>query len=408
MLTIDQRILIPVPAHRVWAYISNLENLPNWQADCENITFLSQRRVGLRSRWRQKTANRQEMIYEISAWYDGLGYEYDFVDGAVFKAHTGRLRLQEIPEGTIVQWTVTYELTGGLLGGLRHAGFNSRFEKMMIDSLKTLWKLSKQFGSMANYESRSAMRDGAQNAEERAKRRRAETPTEPSRNLLLEPPITEGDTRPRMPAVQVIEPMQAVDETRFAPPTVTIIAEPNEQELLPLPSLGMPVAEVVPVHEPEPRFGIGTTGVIEIGDPIRISSPTPDVKEDIPILRANDGLPNLPMSAPAPGEAGYQSIWEVFGIPSPTDSQRMRAIQAAQVAEEEYQQEQRPPVAPPPLPLAPLYQSQPIITDVLSTQTLAAAAPEHATESPTSSQPFRFGLRQRQRQNTVKLRRPQP
>ena len=57
---------------------------------------------------------------EIRAWYEGLGYEYSYVERPPFKSALGRVRLQEIPEGTVVQWTLEYEI-GGVLGGVRGA-----------------------------------------------------------------------------------------------------------------------------------------------------------------------------------------------------------------------------------------------------------------------------------------------
>jgi uncharacterized membrane protein len=121
MIRIDHRILIPTPPNFIWDYVSDLNQNPVWQVNCDSIVFLSQKQKGVGTRWRQRATNRQETVYEILTWYDGLGYEYTMIDGAVFKSLRGRIRLQEIAEGTIVQWTVDYELGGGMLGTLRNS-----------------------------------------------------------------------------------------------------------------------------------------------------------------------------------------------------------------------------------------------------------------------------------------------
>jgi uncharacterized protein YndB with AHSA1/START domain len=118
MTTLDQRILIPVDPQAVWDRISNLAANPGWQTDCRSVSFLTSLRNGAGTRWRYASAGGHEYVVEITAWYDKLGYEYRFVAGAPFQENRGRIRLQEIPEGTVVQWTFSYE-RGGMLGGIR-------------------------------------------------------------------------------------------------------------------------------------------------------------------------------------------------------------------------------------------------------------------------------------------------
>ena len=52
---------------------------------------------------------KNDVVVEISAWYDTLGYEYRIVDGAKFGENQGRIRLQEVAEGTLVRWIFQYE-----------------------------------------------------------------------------------------------------------------------------------------------------------------------------------------------------------------------------------------------------------------------------------------------------------
>jgi hypothetical protein len=140
MHTIDQRILIPTPPDIIWSLISDIARNPDWQEDCRSVSFLTSRREGPGTRWRFTTEKGREAVAEIIAWYQGLGYEYNFIDGMPYRENKGRIRLQEIPEGTVVQWTFSYDL-GGPLGGMRNAlGTSRQLENAMAASLKTLWR----------------------------------------------------------------------------------------------------------------------------------------------------------------------------------------------------------------------------------------------------------------------------
>src|SRR5215213_728479 len=160
MTTIDHRILIPAAPDVVWNYVSDITHNPDWQVDCTDVIFLTSRREGPGLRWRYAAPGGHEMVIAITAWYNGLGYEYYFVDGTPFRENKGRIRLQEIPEGTIVQWTFTYEL-GGLLGGMRNSlGMRRQIDQTISDSLKTLWqKIKQSTGASRVLEPKSLMRD---------------------------------------------------------------------------------------------------------------------------------------------------------------------------------------------------------------------------------------------------------
>ncbi len=245
MTTIDQRILIPTPPSVVWDYVQDVRNNPSWQIDCRSIQFLTSKQTGAGTRWRQTTDKGAEQVVEITAWYDGLGYQYTYVDGVPYRESIGRLRLQEIPEGTVVQLTLTYEL-GGLLGGVRSSlGTSRHVEAVMVQSLKALWKQVNSSGAAHDWrEAKSLMRD-APDVEQRAHYKprhpvvidlRAEsggTPgiaqARPIAPVIEEPPIADDDTRPR-PAIaarrqsieelveESEEPEFLDDLSRFAPP----------------------------------------------------------------------------------------------------------------------------------------------------------------------------------------------
>jgi len=72
---------------------------------------------GTRRRCTPATGGK-DFIEEITAWVDGLGYEYRVVEGGPYRSFQGRFRLQPGPDGTSVQWTVWYR-PKGILGAIR-------------------------------------------------------------------------------------------------------------------------------------------------------------------------------------------------------------------------------------------------------------------------------------------------
>ena len=258
MTTIDHRILIPAAPDVVWEFISDITLNPQWQVDCFEVIFLTSKREGPGLRWRYSTPNGAEYVIAVTAWYNGLGYEYYFVDGVPFRENKGRIRLQEIPEGTIVQWTFSYEL-GGVLGGVRGAGLKRQINRTIADSLKSLWQQMKQSAAGHSHEPKSLMRDAPDVASRSTYQPRhpsvlaqSQERTEPSitpvpsavvaeppvseddgQNIpvITEPPISDEDTRPRQPVTpepevaeatsapdQVEEPEFLIDLSRFEPP----------------------------------------------------------------------------------------------------------------------------------------------------------------------------------------------
>src|SRR5687768_10262320 len=105
MNVIDHRILVPASPDRVWQYISDINRNPSWMVDCRSVSFLTTMHAGPGTRWRITDAKGKDRVAEITVWYDRLGYEYKFVDGVPFSQNKGQIRLQEIAEGTVVQWT---------------------------------------------------------------------------------------------------------------------------------------------------------------------------------------------------------------------------------------------------------------------------------------------------------------
>ena len=89
MTTIDHRILIPAAPDVVWDYVSDITHNPDWQVDCQEVIFLTSRREGPGVRWRYATPGGRECVVAVTAWYNGLGYEYYFVDGIALPRKQG-------------------------------------------------------------------------------------------------------------------------------------------------------------------------------------------------------------------------------------------------------------------------------------------------------------------------------
>jgi hypothetical protein len=299
MNILDQRILIPDTApEAVWAHISNIAQNPTWQVDCRSVSFLSTRRTGAGVRWRYTNDQGRECVVETTAWYEGLGYEYTFVDGAPFRSSRGRIRLQEIPEGTVVQWTLNYE-TGGVLGGVKNTiSTRRRLEGAMVDSLKTLWRYLSQPGSGRTiHEAKSLMRD-APDYEARSKYQ----PRHPAKGgkAIPEPPIADEDTRPRAPIIEpqapINEPDFLGDDSRFERPPATTETQPA----LTTDDFLEPDSPVEVVSAMEVETDVTAEAVIEQ----RAISPEELSKTDTSQI----------------------SVFDVFGLPKPSETQEMKAI----------------------------------------------------------------------------------
>ncbi|MBL8145469.1 MAG: SRPBCC family protein [Anaerolineae bacterium] len=310
MAIIDQRILIPARQEVVWAYVSDFNKNAEWQADCQGVSFLSTRHDGVGARWRSTTDRGKDTVLEITSWYNGLGYEYAVVDGVALKNTKGRLRLQEIPEGTVVQWTFSFD-GGGVLGGGRTA---RQYDSIMAASLKSLYKQIKAISQSDEIAARSLIRE-APDVEARASyvprhpsAADATVDAEPAEDAVLlpaasepnvdaqdaglvaaidlssEPPVTVEDTKPR--PVAEVEP--ASDE-RFAPKPepVDLAAEPE------------PATVEAGAATPEPNL-----------EPAATEPPPDRTAAAVAAAAAAAALP--------PADAHGKSIWEVFGVGRPS------------------------------------------------------------------------------------------
>lgn len=349
---LDHRILIPKSPETVWRYLSDLNNNANWQADCGSVSFLTSRHTGVGVRWRCQ-ASGHDCVIETTAWYDGLGYEYTYVDGMPFDANRGRIRLQEIPEGTVVQWTLSYD-TKGFLSGVRNSiSLRRQVEGMMVESLRMLWRKLNQAGDdNVHRESKSLMRD-APGYEERvrykprypsARLENAEAAEEsvPAVPVIDEPPIADDDTRPSRAAepARETEPdfLQKFTEPEIVEdsvPPVQITGAASEPETRKPVAVPDETPAEKPANEVTPPVTIGTWSVES--EPV-LPADVPEAPESAP---EETFRPAPPPEAAAPTTQTRReplspeelakmdtreiSVFEIFGLPKPSETQELRA-----------------------------------------------------------------------------------
>lgn len=431
MKTIDHRILIPAPPERVWEIVSDVSRNPDWQIDCREVIFLTSKREGPGLRWRYSDDRRREFVYEVSAWYAGYGYEYYFVDGPAFRDARGRIRLQEIPEGTIVQWTFSYE-TGGMLSGV---GLHNALDRLMQDSLRQLWQMLKTGASVVTeHQPKSLMRDAPdvsarstyqpRHPAADSRRSDSDSPAAPSQQAsptplvshrayvppeTLEPSVTREDTR-RNDAVASSRHSVADDEalipgdfseepdflnaleelTRFEPPPTAEATQPRRSSRpvdsavptrpVEAASISQPPAvdePYMPPATPAAQPIQETAHVVPEGASIgTINEPESSSLEDTnPVASVTAPEPaSEVVSPPVTSEKDARSIWEIFNVPRPSETGEVDAVPAPSTEPE------------PPVSSLPVLDSSPSAGVQLDVGTR--------------------GLRQTIRRKTVRIRRP--
>lgn len=307
-------------------------------------------------RWRYTSRSKREYIVETTAWYDGVGYEYTIVDGGLYRECRGRIRLQEIAEGTIVRWTFNYEMKG-VIGGLRNALNHRRaLERDMIDSLKSLWRYMNQVESGSQeFEARSLMRD-APDYEARAQYKprhpsmiQEQDSAEPnvpiSPVLINEPPIQEEDTKPHgilpqsppedTPQTELVVESGGLEEKQPEQPASS--QDQQEVEAVPSPSVTEPEEPLeAPTASSEPAIS-------DAAPPPNVPSevPTPEAPETAPRLTSiTDTLPGTKAGAVPTQSLSERtteqdiprldtreiSVFELFGLPKPSETQEMQPV----------------------------------------------------------------------------------
>lgn len=389
MHIIDHAIQIPVTPANMWALVSNPENNPKWQADCRSMSFLNSIRRGIGMRWRYQTANGKDQIAEITAWYEGLGFEYTIVDGTSFVSNKGRLRLQEVPEGTIVQWTFSYEL-GGPLSGLRNAlSVRRSLDQNIVESLRNLFRVAKEQFKEANLAESKALMQDAPNVIERSSYRprhpsvleegkpRPSSVT-PSREIpkvpeppapdaifqrpaglapiIPEPPIVDEDTQPnpilsKTAAAALEAPsLQMPNFSSAQPPVIEEVEADTSGEMAAVAAPSVPPA---PIEPPAP---ITPEPIVVTPEP---PAPPPPSAPAVPTAPAPLTLSEPPLKTGDSNRLDKRdtatiSVFELFGLPRPSMTQEMAAV-APTPAEPAPQAEAAPAPSPAePAPVEPV------------------------------------------------------
>lgn len=162
MTLIDQRILIDAPQDVVWDFVTRPDHITQWHTGYAGISVLTTdyMTVGTRRRC-ALVSGAKDIIEEITAIVNGIGYEYVIVEGSTYQEFMARIRLQAGPDGTSVQWTIDYK-PKGLFGQItdRLRG-KKQAAAMMAASLRQLRHQVDQQGVRmdAAYRERVGMRD---------------------------------------------------------------------------------------------------------------------------------------------------------------------------------------------------------------------------------------------------------
>lgn len=474
--TIDHAIAIPTKQIRVWSVLSDLSKNSVWQADCEGIAFLSTMHTGRGTRWRNTTASGREQVLEINAWYDGLGYEYIVVDGLKVANAKGRIRLQETAEGTMVQWTFSYDMQGFLSGVRNSLSVKRGFDRDIIDSLQNLYSYIKSLMPDEQYDVadlRSMMRD-APTVEERLQYQTADDdPRNVNAMPIAEPVVDDDRFKPpvsqSMPAAPIVieEPPLSDEDTKPNPAVQEQLEPATDRDVAPdrleEPSFLRDLPTDKPKQPPEPA-----PAAFDAVDDQPLQAPAPDITE--PAIEPETPAqiePDQPVAvpdakdeqAPAPAEMETErrpvaeplsydrqdvgkldtariSVFEVFGLQKPSESELIRTITDAELAEYE-EENKEPSTSKTSEPVADGAATKPPNADAVATEPPVADVAEPvanvtAIETPEVSKPTpasatgtnaiiqanvlpddtairrqRIGLRVRLRNHQIKVRRPQ-
>ncbi|MCS6834755.1 MAG: SRPBCC family protein [Anaerolineae bacterium] len=346
---IDHAIQMPATPSFIWQRIGNLENNVDWQINCKAIAYLTGTRRGVGTRWRSSALDGRDTVLEITAWYENMGYEYKVIDGGPFTHGRGRLRLQEIAEGTIVQWTFTYEASG-LMGSLRNSlSLRRQIDSLIVESLRKLYRLVKEQGGKIDMESvRSLMRDApayeqrqgykprypsALDADNKVKSVIDRSPS--SAHHLPVHEVEDDDTRPN-PIVHASESVsrEIASDTTENFSELLIGTEPSFLSAVP----------AISSSGPERREDLEKPSY----SPLSASSP--QSKPHLPPSSDSKPSGNQPPRIESPIAVALEtrevSVFDLFGVPRPSKTQEMRAVSAEVRA-----------VSPPESTQAPIAQS---------------------------------------------------
>jgi len=317
---IDQRILIDAPPQVIWEFLSDPAKLPHWHAGYASVSVLTTQQTGAGTRRRCTPAGGgKDFIEEITAWIDGLGYEYTLIEGGPYRSLRGRIRLQPGPDGTSVQWTIDYQ-PKGLAGFIRNiAGGHKQLARMMATSLRELRQQVNALGLRLDDASRArvGIQERLNAAERQQYQRRYAPPVGTDPRLPASPPADPDSSKPATPAMASAapQPAQHVPAPRASAPAGEQPVPANDQPSSRQRVAFAPPATTQPEHDiplppppenitpPEPMRPVPPRQADD--GPARAASDEPDYRRPTPPR----GIPSVrpaatPASPPAPALAG--------------------------------------------------------------------------------------------------------
>lgn len=348
----------------VWKVLADHLQLPRWRLDVQTVSLLTTEhdRPGTRRRITTKKG-RPDVIEEIRIWYEGVGYEYQLVQGSDYREYVSRLRLQGTADGTIVQWTISYHLGSILKRFLQGRRRKKALETHTANSLRKLRQYIESTGVRLDQDYRDKNRikqapDANSRAEYGAKlvaqeqaREAAKTAGDTGKFQIPEPPVRLEDT-PSVPKVmppsflaeamqtseiKVPEPEKASGDTRPGPtladerqpPTASSIGKQSlsdtdavppvkldtEPPLQPTDTRPRPAATATDKSPQRPAEPLNTASNYENNMPAApAAKPAPTAEEP------SDDNANVDLPPPtAMRDTGEISIWDVFGMKRPTE-----------------------------------------------------------------------------------------
>ena len=344
MNVIDHAILIAASPAFIWRFLGDVSQNPKWQEDCTTVSFLTTQREGKGARWRYSTPKGKDFVIEITAWYDTLGYEYMIVDGSSLGENKGRMRLQEIAEGTLVQWTFNYEVEGAFSGFRNSLGLKRGLSSNIQDSLRNLYKLIQaETGGIPTHEAKALLKE-APDVEQRSsyeprhpssiKDNLEETFAEPdypsehpiSYNMysesIIEPPVADDDTKPN-PVVQGTEELSvAVD-----------VSEPSFLQQIPEPPLvDSDTKPNAPISDDEIATYSATDEIAKSRVENRESVQPRDVTAEAKIVSPSP-LEKPITPSPDIRDTASVSVFDIFGLQKPSETQEIRTLSEKELAE---------------------------------------------------------------------------
>ncbi len=369
MNTIDLEILIPASPEFIWRFLGDLSTIPQWQENVTSISFLSTQHEGQGTRWRHSTQRGRDIVVQVGAWYDTVGYEYEIVDGAPYSENRGRIKLHEVPEGTLVNWTFRYELEG-LLGGIRNAMRLKRSTTNQIqDSLRNLHHLITQdSGGISTHEAKASMQE-APDVDERS----AYQPRHPS--AFHDVAVNELDTDLLQDASATdLQPVAYDLDSEAAP--VAVVGDTDTK-----PNPVVLSAAAAPIVEREADTELEDTKPIELeallAEPPKAPAPAPEPPPVSPPSPEEADIPPAAVETVAESDhinTAQVSVFEIFGLQKPSEARGQRPLERRAIWDLEVEEsrlstkrerDERPtPAAPPGFSESPSEEIAPISNGV--------------------------------------------